>query len=58
MQNLATLNPTYVKSSGVLAQRVPDTKLVWNAERMEVKGRPELKKFIQRPYRKGWQIEV
>ncbi|HIG30847.1 MAG TPA: Gfo/Idh/MocA family oxidoreductase [Verrucomicrobiales bacterium] len=43
---------------GVLAQRVPDTKLVWNAERMEVKGRPELKKFIQRPYRQGWQIEV
>jgi len=40
---------------GVLAQRVPDTKLEWDADKMEVKGRPELKKFIQRSYRPGWQ---
>jgi predicted dehydrogenase len=39
---------------GVLAQRVPDTKLKWNADRMEVAGRPELNKYIQRPYRDGW----
>lgn len=43
---------------GVLAQRVPDTKLEWDAEKMEVKGRPELKKYIQRDYRDGWQIKV
>ncbi len=43
---------------GVLAQRVPDTKLQWDAERMEVKGRPELKRFIQREYRSGWEIDI
>lgn len=43
---------------GVLAQRVPDTKLDWDAAKMEVKGKPELKKYIQREYRDGWQIEV
>ena len=43
---------------GVLAQRVPDTKLEWDAKAMAVKGRPELKKFIQRPYRAGWEIDV
>ena len=43
---------------GVLAQRVPDTKLEWDAESMSVKGRPELKQYIQRPYRKGWEILV
>lgn len=43
---------------GVLAQRVPDTKLNWDAKKMEVKGRPELKKYIQREYRKGWEIKV
>ena len=43
---------------GVVAQRVPDTKLAWDAEKMEVKGRPELKQYIKRPYRKGWEIEV
>lgn len=43
---------------GVLAQRLPETTLQWDAEKMEVKGRPELKKYIQRDYRDGWQIEV
>lgn len=43
---------------GTLAQRVPDTKLEWDAEKLEVKGRPELKKWIHRAYRKGWEIEV
>ncbi|MFO7906202.1 MAG: Gfo/Idh/MocA family oxidoreductase [Pirellulaceae bacterium] len=43
---------------GVVAQRVPDTKLEWDAEKMEVKGRPELKQYIQRPYRDGWQLKV
>ena len=43
---------------GVLAQRVPDTRLEWDAEKMEVEGRPELKKYIQRPYRDGWDLKV
>jgi predicted dehydrogenase len=43
---------------GVLAQRVPDTKLVWDADKLQIKGRPDLKKFIQREYRKGWEINV
>ena len=43
---------------GVLAQRFPETTLEWDAEKMEIKGRPELKKYIQREYRDGWQIEV
>ena len=43
---------------GVLAQRVPDTKLMWDAQNMKVEGRPELDKYIKREYRKGWEIEV
>ena len=43
---------------GVLAQRNANTTLKWDAEKMEVIGHPELKKFIQRDYRDGWSIEV
>lgn len=43
---------------GVLAQRVPDTHLIWNHRDMEVDGRPDLKKYIQREYADGWAIEV
>lgn len=43
---------------GVIAQRTPDTKLKWDAESMEIKGHPELKKYIQREYRDGWQPKV
>ena len=39
-------------------QRFPDETLTWNARKMEVKGRPELKKYIQRSYREGWEIDV
>jgi len=46
---------TEVVLLGVLAQRNPRTKLRWNAKKMEVKGRPDLQKLIQRPYRKGWE---
>lgn len=49
---------TEVVLLGVLAQRNPNQKLRWNSKKMEVKGRPELKKLIQRPYRKGWEIDV
>jgi predicted dehydrogenase len=43
---------------GVLAQRVPDTTLQWNAETMRVEGRPDLQPLIQRTYRDGWQIKL
>ncbi|MGB7323511.1 MAG: hypothetical protein WBD31_01475, partial [Rubripirellula sp.] len=43
---------------GALAQRFPESPLVWNAEAMEIKGRPELKKHIQRDYRDGWKINI
>lgn len=43
---------------GVLAQRVPNEKLKWDEANMEIVGRPDLKKHIQRNYRKGWDIEV
>ncbi len=40
---------------GVLAQRVPDTKLKWDADKMAVVGHPELQGLIQRSYADGWQ---
>jgi predicted dehydrogenase len=40
---------------GVLAQRAPDKKLTWDHEQLEVTGHPELKQYIQREYRAGWQ---
>jgi hypothetical protein len=43
---------------GVLAQRFPDTQHRWNAETMEIEGRPELSRFIRRDYREGWEIDV
>jgi predicted dehydrogenase len=41
---------------GCLAQRFPGEKLEWDHDALEVKGRPELRKFIQREYRKGWEV--
>ncbi len=43
---------------GVVAQRNPDKKLLWDAKKMEIKGRPDLKKLIKPDYRKGWEISV
>lgn len=43
---------------GVIAQRVPDTKLEWDTERMEFVGRPELKKYVRREYQNGWSSPV
>jgi predicted dehydrogenase len=43
---------------GTLAQRLPGEVLEWDAENLEVKGRPELKKWIQREYRDGWKMEA
>lgn len=43
---------------GTLAQRVPDTRLEWDAEKLEVKGKPEMAPFIKRGYRPGWELNV
>ena len=43
---------------GVIAQRVPDTRLEWDAEKMQIKGRDDLQPLIQRKYRNGWEIKV
>ncbi len=43
---------------GCVAQRVPDTRLEWDAENLEIKGRPELKPLIRRDYRPGWELDV
>ena len=40
---------------GVLAQLIPDTVLKWDSANLEVAGRVDLKKYIQREYRDGWQ---
>ena len=41
---------------GVMAQRQPESPLVWNSEKMEVEGRPELNAQIKREYRDGWKL--
>lgn len=43
---------------GCVAQRVPNTKLEWDAGKMEFKGKPETKKLVKRDYRKGWELNV
>ena len=49
---------TEVVLLGVLAQRIPDTTLQWDADSLSIKGKPELSQYIRRPYRKGWEITV
>lgn len=41
---------------GVLAMRVPGTVLEWDAPALRVKNHPELSRFIQTEYRKGWSL--
>lgn len=40
---------------GVLAQRVPNVLLEWDAESLAIKGRSDLQPWIRRDYRSGWQ---
>jgi predicted dehydrogenase len=42
---------------GVVANRFPDVKLDWNAEKMEFSNMPEANKLIRRKYRDGFQVE-
>lgn len=43
---------------GVLAQRIPDTTLKWDADNMSIVDRPDLDKLIKRDYREGWASPV
>jgi predicted dehydrogenase len=43
---------------GVIAQRNPDQKLIWNSETMEIEGRADLSKLVRRDYRDGWDSPV
>ena len=43
---------------GVMAQRVPDTVLEVGCREDGSRGRPELKSYIQRPYRPGWDLPL
>ena len=43
---------------GVLAQRIPDTTLKWDADNMRIVDRPDLDKLIKRDYREGWASPV
>lgn len=42
---------------GVVANRFPDTKLMWNAEALEVTNIPEANKLLKRDYRDGFAVE-
>ena len=41
---------------GVLAQRVPGQRLLWDGENMKVRNHPELNQFVHKEYRKGWTL--
>lgn len=42
---------------GVVANRFPDTKLMWDAEKLQVTNLPEANKLLKRDYRKGFEVE-
>lgn len=42
---------------GVVANRFPDTKLMWSAEKLEVTNNADATKLIQRTYREGFKVE-
>ncbi len=42
---------------GVVANRFPDTKLEWDAAKLEVTNLPDANRLIRRKYREGFQID-
>lgn len=42
---------------GVVANRFPDTKLMWDAAKLEVTNLADANKLIKRSYRKGFEVE-
>ena len=43
---------------GVVANRFPDTKLLWDAEKLQVPNLPAANHLLQREYRAGFQVEA
>lgn len=41
---------------GVLAQRAPGRRLLWDGDRLKVTSHPELNQYIHKEYRKGWTL--
>jgi predicted dehydrogenase len=41
---------------GVVANRYPETKLEWDAERLEITNLPEANKLLRRTYRDGFEV--
>ena len=41
---------------GVLAMRMPGTRIEWDSENMKVKNVQELNAFLHTEYRKGWTL--
>jgi len=41
---------------GVVANRYPETKLIWDAKKLEVTNLPEANKLIRREYRDGFEV--
>lgn len=42
---------------GVVANRFPDTKLMWDTEKLQVTNLPEANKIVKRDYRAGFEVE-
>lgn len=42
---------------GVVANRFPEQKLMWNADKLEVTNLQEANALIKREYRKEFQVE-
>ncbi|MGK0189924.1 MAG: putative dehydrogenase [Verrucomicrobiales bacterium] len=41
---------------GILAQRAPGKRLLWDSENLRVTNMPELNSFVHKEYRKGWSL--
>ena len=41
---------------GVLAQRAPGTRLLWDSENLRITNMPELSQYVHKEYRKGWTL--
>lgn len=41
---------------GILAQRAPGRRLLWDSENLRVTNMPELDPFVHKEYRKGWSL--
>ena len=41
---------------GNLAVRFPNSKLLWDGEKMKVTNNPQADTLVRREYRKGWTL--